>query len=126
MALASMISTDRDAFICDMAETYHVLDINELPVPLLATLASGLREDSRIRSRLNGMQVLPVIPILAHIADSITMLIGCFAGEKPKGQMLTDLLYGKTADDKKEYMTFESGEEFLAERNRLVKKIQGN
>ena len=37
-----MLALDEDAFICDMAQTYHVYDIRSLPLPYLATLASGL------------------------------------------------------------------------------------
>ena len=49
-----MLATDRDALTCDLAETYHVLDMTALPVPLLATLAAGLRGDSRIRLAMAG------------------------------------------------------------------------
>lgn len=43
-----MIATDQDALICDMAETYGIFDLQALPVATLATLAVGLRENSRI------------------------------------------------------------------------------
>lgn len=43
-----MILTDEDALICDLAETYHVLDYRSLPLLTAATLASGLRSDARI------------------------------------------------------------------------------
>ena len=36
-----------DELVCDMAETYHVLDWRALGLPLAATLAGGLRETSR-------------------------------------------------------------------------------
>lgn len=52
MTLAVMLSTDREAVICDMAETYGVFDYKTLPVPLLATLACGLRDNSRIKMRI--------------------------------------------------------------------------
>lgn len=43
-----MILTDEDALICDLAETYHVLDYRALPLKTAAALASGLRADARI------------------------------------------------------------------------------
>ena len=49
-----MIATDKNALICDMAETYKVFDLRALPVPMLATLAAGLRDDSRIKIKLSG------------------------------------------------------------------------
>ena len=38
--------------MCDLAETYGVLDMDALPARLVATLAAGLREDSRIITAL--------------------------------------------------------------------------
>ncbi len=55
MALAAMLSADRDAVLCDMAETYGVLEMEKLPCRRLATLAAGLRADSRIMLRLRQM-----------------------------------------------------------------------
>jgi len=43
-----MIATDEDALVCDLAETYHVLDYRMLPLKTAAALASGLRSDARI------------------------------------------------------------------------------
>ena len=37
-----MIKTDRDAWLCDLAETYHILDITGLSILTLATLSFGL------------------------------------------------------------------------------------
>lgn len=42
-----------DELVCDMAETYHVLDWRALGLPLAATLAGGLRETSRTCMALN-------------------------------------------------------------------------
>ena len=55
MALAAMLSVDRDAVICDMAQTYGVLEMNKLPARLAATLAAGMPADSRIMLRLQQM-----------------------------------------------------------------------
>lgn len=55
MALAAMLSVDRDAVICDMAETYGILTMHTLPARLAATLAAGLHADSRIMLRLQQM-----------------------------------------------------------------------
>ena len=43
-----MMAVNRDALICDLAETYGILDCQALPALLLATLSCGLRADSRI------------------------------------------------------------------------------
>ena len=40
--------------VCDLAETYGILDMYEHPAQLIATLATGLRENSRIYARLRA------------------------------------------------------------------------
>lgn len=52
-----MMATDEDALICDFAETYHIYDYRQLKPSYAATLAAGLREDSRIRTILGGLPV---------------------------------------------------------------------
>lgn len=69
-----MLATDRDALTCDLAETYHVLDMTALPVPLLATLAAGLRGDSRIRMAMAGESVTTQQTLLAAAVDRLSAL----------------------------------------------------
>lgn len=75
MALAKMISVDRDALICDMAETYHIYDLRGLPGRMLAVLAFGLRADSRIMQRLNKQEFATETMLLATIADRLGLLV---------------------------------------------------
>ena len=49
-----MLAVDRDALMCDLAETYGILDLYAHPAQLIATLATGLREDSRIYARMRA------------------------------------------------------------------------
>lgn len=51
-----MLATDEDAFICDMAETYGVLNWRALDVRLAGTLAAGLRPFARIWEKINEKQ----------------------------------------------------------------------
>lgn len=73
LTLIWMLRTDRDALICDLAETYGIFDYRALPVPLLATLASGLREDSRIKMRLSGQTVTRTEMLLAAAVDGLSL-----------------------------------------------------
>ena len=66
-----MIATDKNALICDMAETYHVLDWRALGLP---TLAAGLRDDSRIKIKLSGARAATDTLLLASIADALNFL----------------------------------------------------
>lgn len=69
-----MLAADRDALICDLAETYGVFDYRGLPVSLLATLASGLRDDSRIKLKLAGSPVRQDTLLLALAVDALHFL----------------------------------------------------
>lgn len=70
-----MLANDRDALVCDLAETYGILDMKSLPVPLLATLASGLREDSRSRMLMSGTSLPPHTLLLAAAVDRLSLLV---------------------------------------------------
>lgn len=70
-----MLAADRNALICDLAETYGVFDYRGLPVPLLATLASGLREDSRIKQKMSGIPARQDTLLLAMAVDALHLLV---------------------------------------------------
>ena len=69
-----MVSADRDALICDFAETYGIYDFRALPVTVLATLAVGLRENSRIKMKLAGTKASRVEVLLAAALDRLSLL----------------------------------------------------
>lgn len=118
MTLAAMLSTDRDALICDLAETYHVLDYEELPLERVAVLASGLRGNSRIRMKMAGKEYVPVHNMIAHIADNITLLRKEISGDRSETPLFTEIINGSV--QKKQERGFDSGEDFMRERNRIL------
>ena len=69
-----MISTDRDALVCDLAETYGIFDYKALPVSLLATLSSGLGDDSRIKRKIAGSTATKTEILLAAAVDLLSLL----------------------------------------------------
>lgn len=70
-----MLSADEDALICDLAETYGIFDYRALPVRTMATLAVGLREDSRIKMHLIGAKIPRKDLLLAAIVDRLSLLV---------------------------------------------------
>ena len=64
-----MMAKYPDELTCDMAETYGVFDIKRVPVKLLATLAVGLRENSRVMMAKRGAIVDNKTILLAQIVD---------------------------------------------------------
>lgn len=112
-----MIAADEDALICDMAETYHVLNYRALPVRLLATLAAGLPADSRSKLRQADMRVSQDTLLLASAVDALYLLVWSKTKEAQKGRgkpnSLVQVLTGPTSGQS-EYMTFRSGADFQA------------
>lgn len=100
-----MLAFDRNALICDLAETYHIYDYKALPVQTLAALACGLRSDSRIKLKLAGIKEASNEVLLVQIFDILQLMrYQWFASKKdapPK--LLSDLLIEKapTVPDEK-------------------------
>ncbi len=122
MTLAGMLAFDKDAVICDFAETYHVLDVWALPVPLMAALASGLRDDSRIKMKLAGIEPIPVQMILAKVADEVTLFrYGFMDDTKDHGEPVLVSALMSPPEPEKKVEGFDSGEDFLAAWNEITK-----
>ena len=119
MTLAVMLSTDKDMFFCDMWETYQVKDYKALPVETLAVLASGLREDSRIRMKMAGMEYVPLELLAAYCADKLAYIlhvVGEKEGTDPPNRLI-DIVMKKTPQ---KTSGFASGADFEEERRRLL------
>lgn len=119
-----MISLDKDALICDLAETYGIYDMDALPVRTLAALASGLRENARIRLKAAGQKVSFDTCILAALFDRVGNLIYMLSDKStdpPKSVL--DALIG--SEPESQCRKFESGEDFEAERQRIIKRAGG-
>ena len=117
-----MIALDEDALVCDFAETYHIYDMYQLPVGYVATLAVGLRSNSRIKMAMDGLRVEVNTLLLAHIADN-TAINAWFKTENAKtGQNRPpSMLKALTQDDDEEEAAvgFDSGDDFINEWERI-------
>lgn len=120
-----MISVDEDALICDLAETYQIYDYRQLPASRVAVFAYGLHEDSRIKSKISGMDVPLDTLLLASISDSLKTLVWFQTEDGQKGrnrpESLVEMLSGKEKQKKRDDIVgFDSGEEFMKARARLI------
>lgn len=113
-----MLSIDRDALICDLAETYKIYDMRSLPLQTVATLAAGLRDDSRIKLLASGSPAKQDTILLAAIADRIEAFRYGFSKEKMPVS-LVEVLFGESKE--KEMQLFNSGDDFEA----ALRKIRG-
>ena len=103
-----MLELDRTALYCDLAETYHVYGFDSLPLEEIAMLASGLREDSRIKQKMGGVSYVPIFAINAMIADNLTLIRHGMANDSREPFLFTDLIYKKN----KAREGFESSDDF--------------
>ena len=81
-----MLAADEDMLICDLAETYGILDYRALPVRLLATLAAGLRDDSRTKMRISAIRTPQNTLLLAAIVDRLSLLVWAKTKDAQKGR----------------------------------------
>ncbi|MBR7179464.1 MAG: hypothetical protein IKD27_08140 [Oscillospiraceae bacterium] len=118
-----MIATDRDALVCDLAETYGIFEMGALPVKLLATLASGLRADSRIRMKMAGSEVTQMELLTAAVVDRLSMLWWAKTEDGRNGinrpRSLVKVFTGQE-QEKQPSSGFDTAEEFEAEWERMT------
>ena len=122
-----MIRTDETALICDLAETYGVLDWRALPLDTVAALSSGLRDNSRIKMKLSGQNVTPELLLLASAVDRLAWLVwaktrdGQNGTNRPESIAAKMLGIGKE-EEQKQYRTFRSAAEFEEARRRAINR----
>lgn len=116
-----MIRADEDALICDFAETYQVFNYKGLPVKLAATLAAGLREDSRIKMALSDMKVSPDTLLLAAIADRLGIIVWQSTKDAEKGRNRPKSIIESLQPKQTDVSAFASGEDFIKAREEILK-----
>lgn len=118
-----MIATDEDSLICDLAETYQILNYRELPLELVATLSFGLRDNSRIKLKMANQKVDAQTLLQASTVDALNTLVwfkteGARNGEgRPKS--IVNSLIGDVQFDS-DVLKFTSAEEFEAARLEIL------
>ena len=126
-----MIFTDEQALICDLAETYQIFDSRSLPVRTVATLSAGLREYSRIKTKLRGEMAVEPEDLLIQVIDRLADILWLFGGygdlEAPP--TIKDEIRGQKNEEaprsqKKGAKTFASGADFDAAWNKNKKETE--
>lgn len=105
-----------EEIICDLAETYHILNYKELSPLLVATLVLGLDDDSRLKRKLSGHKLTTSQMLMALMVDNLQFLAWTKTKSATKGQNRPESLYNKLMGfDKKEadeLNSFATPEEF--------------
>ena len=119
MCLCAFVSLDEDALICDFAETYQIYDWRSLPGRLAATLASGLRQNSRIRMKADGVKANLDTSMLALIHDDLASLTYLMIKSKtrkhvPKPDSLVEkIVHGDKKQANETYQGFTDQNDYL-------------
>lgn len=120
-----MIAVDEDALICDLAETYQIFDYKQLPATLVAVFSCGLRENARIKMRMNNQKVPTEILLLAGMNDRLSLLLWAKTKDGQKGKnrpkSLLEVFEQSSKQEKEEI--FNSGKEFEEARAQLIQEM---
>ena len=117
-----MIAHHEDELACDLAETYHIFDLRELPLRKMATLACGLSRDSRVMLAMAGQKLSLSETLICLAIDRLSYLIwmqsedGRHGRNRPKS-----ILEEITKDNSKpDYRTFRTSADFEAARKKII------
>lgn len=114
-----MLKEYKEDLICDFAEEYHIFDIYQLPAQLAATLAVGLRANSRVKTKITGMEVPIDILLMAGISDKLSLLNWHITGERGNmPQLILPSLMNKKEGNT--VLAMETGEDFDAAWKRIT------
>ena len=119
--------TNKTAVICDLAETYGILNWRGVPVRLLGTLVAGLGENTRTGKELLGHKGSTEEILLAQIFDALNLLMWSFTEDGQKGRHrpkpISDMLLGK--EEQKDVAGYRTPEEYEKARAEIIEKIKG-
>lgn len=111
-----MLQHDKDALLCDLAETYHIFDIKALPLDKVALFSYGLSEDSRIKRSMNGNKAKLDTLLLASISDALRTLVYFQTEDAQHGrnrpESIVARLTGKEESHDSNVRTFKTIEDF--------------
>lgn len=111
-----MIHTDADALLCDMAETYGIYSLQDLPQSTVAVLAAGLGPNSRIVKKITGQKASRFEMLLAAAVDRLSLLVYAQTEDAKAGinkpPSILDQICGNMKEDETPLQEFATGEEF--------------
>lgn len=119
-----MIKTDERALMCDLAETYRIYDYKRLPPKVVAVFAVGLRDDSRIKMKMNDIKISPQMLMLASIVDKLNWLIWSKTKDAARGKNRPTSIVAKFIHHESDVTGFATGEDFIKERQRILKLVR--
>lgn len=119
-----MFAIDKEAVICDLAETYNIYNYKDMPPLKVAIFCKGLRENSRIKLKIAGQKVCIETMLLASIVDRLGVLIWSKTkdGQKGRNQPKSILESISKIAKEKETIVFNTSEEFEKVKRKILEK----
>lgn len=120
-----MIAEDEDALICDLCEIYGIVDYTRYTLDFVATLALGLPDTSRIKTKLAGLPVDGQTLMQAAILDHLKVLVWMRSKDGARGVNKPESLVTKLyeANRPKPCIGFDSGDKFMAARQSIIDRL---
>lgn len=109
---------------CDMAEYYHILDWEELPVQKLAALVSGLPPYSRSKKQMSGQEYDNQTLLMAMLLDGVNTIAWMMSEDGHAGKNRPKSIYQNLVgnEPEKEIQAYLSAEDFEAARNEILRR----
>lgn len=125
MFLAGVLADGEGDLLCDMAETYRILDWRSLGARKAAALAAGLPLGSRVMTRLSGGAVPLPLQLQARIADDLALLVWMQSKDAQAGRnrpvSILQALTAPVQEKKNDLQAYDTPEAFWAARSEFVK-----
>jgi len=116
LTLSNLIAKHEDDLICDLAEYYGIYNYRDFKPFYIATLALGLRADSRVKTVLSGLKAPLSTFLMASAVDRLSLLFWAETEDGAKNQnrppSIAAALNGETP--KTTYKKFATHDEFKA------------
>ena len=120
--LAKALHDHNDEVVCDLAETYHIFDFEEIKGRRLATLVCGLRPSSRLIMKLSGQKYPMNECLQAMTVDVLNMLLWTKSKDAQSGRNKPQLIINGFLEPKEEGYT--STEDFERARQQIIERTQ--
>lgn len=114
-----IINRCEDEMICDLAETYHILNYKELSPDLVATLVLGLRDNSRVKMNISENKLTFEQMLLASAVDNLAFLSWTKTKDAQKNRnrpksIMQSILDNEHKDELKTFSTIEEYEKYMS------------
>ena len=115
--------------ICDFAETYGVLDWRTLPLKTAAALSVGLRDNSRVKMKITGVEAGQDTLLLAAAVDRLSLLWWAKTKDAETGanrpkSIFEQLTNRSERDEARKTTAFDSGEDFSTAWKKAIGQIK--